>query len=212
MSTRHNVEAEPPVNAWEQVDLYRLFAYLFGPPTPDRFDQLRSPAFAQALDELRESFNCPNRLSGLGSFDDAKAYESAYIALFDVGLPEPPVPLLESAHNKTVPPQQIALENISFYEVLGLKPDPSQQAPDHLVTQLEFLAAVRYARENAPATSHESLRRLERDFLQRHLLNWLPAVEEKLRPLSPPVFPALATLLVAFLRDRFASLSEAEAV
>ncbi len=211
MSVRHAVEAEPVGTNWEQVDLYRVFAYLFGPATPDRFEQLRSPAFGQSLAHLWTELGCADRFPGLGSFRDAVEYENAYIALFDVGVPEPPMPLVESAHNKAMPPQQTALENISFYEVLGLKPDPSRQAPDHLVTQLEFLAAVRYARENAREADRESLRRLERDFLQRHLLNWLPAAQEKLGRLGPPVFPALATLLVAFLRERLAALDEPEA-
>lgn len=207
-----SVKAEPAPTVWEELDFYRLFAHLFGPATRDRFDQFCSPAFEQSLAHLWAEFHCAGKFRGLGSFRDKVEYENAYIALFDVGVPEPPLPLLESAHNKTVPPQQIALENISFYEVLGLKPDPSRQAPDHLVTQLEFLAAVRYARENAREADRESLRRLERDFLQRHLLNWLPAAQEKLQRLGPPVFPALATLLVAFLRERLASLDESEAV
>jgi DMSO reductase family type II enzyme chaperone len=199
--------AEPqPSTTWDQVDLYRMFAYLFGPPTPDRLDRLRSPSFAQSLAQLGAALGCSDPLSRPGSFPDLSRYESAYIALFDVGLPEPPVPLQESAHNKAFPPQQIALENVSFYEVLGLKVDPSRQAPDHLVTQLEFLAAVRYAREKGPADGSESLRRLERDFLQRHLLSWFPEAAEKLRRLGPPVFPALAALLAAFLRRRLAAL------
>jgi hypothetical protein len=47
-------------------------------------------------------------------------------------MPEPPVPLFAY-----------------FYEVLGLKSDPGRAVPDFLVTQLEFLAALRYNCEHA---------------------------------------------------------------
>ncbi len=208
MSTGHALEPEPLLT-WEQVDLYRWFAYLFGPPTQERLDRLRSPSFAPSLGRLAAGLSCSGLPSDPGTFPDLPRYESAYIALFDVGLPEPPVPLQESAHNKNMPPQETALENISFYEVLGLKVDPSRQAPDHLVTQLEFLAAVRYARENGPAAGREPLRRLERDFLERHLLTWVPSVAEKLARLDPPVFPSLAMVLTAFLRARLAELETA---
>ena len=105
--------------------------------------------------------------------------------------------LLESAHHKSVPAQQTALENISYYDVIGLKPDPARYSPDHLVVQLEFLAAVRYLRENRP--EDEDLSRLERDFTVRHLLNWLPAALKRLKREDPPLFPELMEELVAFL-------------
>jgi TorA maturation chaperone TorD len=111
--------------------------------------------------------------------------------------------LLESSHQQALPAQQIALENTQFYQVLGLKADVSQYAPDHLVTQLEFLAAVRYARENTSDQENRgNLVRLECDFLDRHLLNWLPAALQKLEREQPPVFPALLKLLLAFLRHQ----------
>ena len=121
---------------------------------------------------------CSGDFSDTKKFKNYEAYESAYIALFDVGAPEPPVPLIESGHYKSVPAQQIALENISFYEVLQLRVDSSRTVPDHLITQLEFLSAVRFARENPRDEQGRSdLLRLEADFLRRHLLNWVPTAE-----------------------------------
>lgn len=193
---------------WEQIDLYRFFAFLFGPPSPQRFQWFSQPDLSSLLDRLWEELSCAGEFPGISPYRDWKEYESTYIAVFDVGLPAPPVPLLESAHHKSVPAQQITLENVSFYEVLGLKPDMSRNAPDHLVTQLEFLSAVRYARENAPnPENRRSLARLERDFLERHLLNWLPAAEKKLDRRRPLVFPVLLALLVVFLRRQHKELA-----
>lgn len=188
---------------WEEIDLYRFFAFVFGAPTRERFQWFQQPSLNASLAQLWTRLGCPGEFPGATSFPDYGEYESTYIALFDVGVPQPPVPLLESAHDKAQPPQQTALESTSFYEVLGLATDTSRYAPDHLVTQLEFLSAVRYTRENTPnEENRKSLARLERDFLQRHLLNWVPAAEEKLRQAQAPIFPALFTLLVAFLHHQ----------
>jgi len=76
--------------------------------------------------------------------------------------------------------------------------------PDYLITQLEFLAAARYTLENAQdAAAKQNLARLERDFLERHLLNWVPTAVAKLNSLSHPAFGYFLSLLGVFLRDRF---------
>ena len=200
---------EKAVNSidWQQNDLYRFFAFVFAPPTRECFDLLSQPAFPEALQNLWKQLACEGEFPGFEWFASYEQYESAYIALFDVGMPEPPVPLFESAHDKTHPPQEIALENTYFYELLGLKSDPSRAVPDYLVTQLEFLAALRYTCEH---TSEEatavSLARAETEFLERHLLNWLLTAKTKLERTGVPGFPRLLTLLVQFLSQRHADL------
>lgn len=113
------------------------------------------------------------------------------------------MPLFESAHDKTHPAQEIALENTYFYEVLGLKSDPGRAVPDYMVTQLEFLAALRYTCEHScDESTAVSLARAESEFLERHLLNWLPAAKPKLDRTCAPGFPVMMTLLVQFLNYR----------
>jgi len=193
---------------WQQNDLYRFFAFVFAPPTRECFDLLSQPGLPKALRNLWEQLKCEGEYPAFEWFSRYEQYESTYIALFDVGIPEPPVPLFESAHDRTRPAQEIALENTYFYEVLGLKSDPGRAVPDYLVTQLEFLAALRYTREHTSEESTAvSLARAETEFLQRHLLNWLPAGNAKLARINAPGFPVMMTLLVHFLshmhkRDR----------
>ena len=185
---------------WQQTDLYRFFALVFAPPTCECFDFLSQPAVSLALRDLWKRLNCEGDFPGFEWFTDYELYESAYIALFDVGVPEPPVPLFESAHDKSHPAQEIALENTYFYEVLGLKSDPSRAVPDYLVTQLEFLAALRYTRENASEKATAvSLERAETEFLERHLLNWVPTAKTKLDRTGAPGFPVVMILLLQFL-------------
>ena len=190
---------------WLQTDLYRFFAFVFAPPTRACFNILSQPSAGTALGDLWKRLECEGKFPGFEWFTSYEQYESTYIALFDVGVPAPPVPLFESAHDKSYPAQELALENTYFYEVLGLKSDPSRAVPDYLVTQLEFLAALRYTSEN---TSQEvtaaALIRAEAEFLERHLLNWVPMAKTKLDRTGAPGFPALMTLLNRFLDDRHA--------
>lgn len=186
---------------WQQNDLYRFFAFVFARPTQECFGLLSQSALPEALRDLWQHLNCDGEYPGFEWFTSYEQYESTYIALFDVGIPEPPVPLFESAHDKTHPAQEIALENTYFYEVLGLKSDPRHAVPDYLVTQLEFLAALRYTREQTSEESTAvSLARAETEFLERHLLNWLPAAGAKLDRTNAPGFPVLMAMLVQFLR------------
>jgi TorA maturation chaperone TorD len=77
-----------------------------------------------------------------------------------------------------------------------------------LVTKLEFLAAVRFLRVGTSNAEQASqLLRLERDFIERHLLSWLPAAQEKLEKLDPPVFPLLLSLLLSYIRAEFTFLT-----
>jgi DMSO reductase family type II enzyme chaperone len=192
---------------WQQNDLYRFFAFVFAPPTRELFDRLSQPGLPDALRTLWKQLKCEGEFPGFERFASYEQYESAYIALFDVGIPEPPVPLFESAHDKTHPAQEIALENTYFYEVLGLKSDPGRAVPDYLVTQLEFLAALRYTREHTSEESTAvSLARAETEFLERHLLNWLPTAKTKLGRTRAPGFSVMMALLVQFLSHRHAGL------
>jgi len=200
------VASESPASArldWEGIDLYRFFAFVFSPPSPERFDTLAQPALKDSLAGLWQQLRCAGDFPDFAWFNSYEEYEATYIALFDVGIPEPPVSLFESAHDKTKPAQEIALENTWFYDALGLKWDSRCAVPDYLITQLEFLAAVRYTFENAQdSATRRNLRKLEADFLSRHVLNWIPTAAAKLNGVSPSAFGPFMSLLLAFLQDR----------
>ena len=184
---------------WDQTDLFRFFALVFRSPSRECFDFLAHSS--SALCNLWIELKCEGEFPGFEWFNTYDAYESAYIALFDVGVPEPPVPLFESAHDKSHPAQEIALENTYFYEVLGLRSDPARAVPDYLITQLEFLAALRFTIENSSdEATAAALTRAKRDFLERHLLNWLPKAKAKLDKTGALAFPLLVKMLLQFLK------------
>ena len=190
------------------LDLYRLFALCFGQPSPERFGWLSGKEFGELLKGLEAGLHVERAPLRARRFPSYAAYEAAYLALFEVGVPQPPVPLLESAHTDRSVPQEIVLECVNFYEVLGLRPSGSAFPADHLVTQLEFLAAVSYLRESKTNPEEvAALERLEADFLERHLLSWLPAALKKLSALNPPLFLRLLNLLCVYARQQVATLA-----
>jgi len=208
MSTADVADSTARAFDWTDTDLYRLFAFLFAAPSLRCFQFLAQPETPDALRSLWEELGCEGACPEFEWFPSYEEYESSYIALFDVGIPAPPVALFESAHDKTRPAQEIALENTCFYEVLGLRSDPSQAVPDYLVTQLEFLAAVRYTAQHASVRETKtSLARAEAEFLERHLLNWVSVADQKLTRTSAPAFPLLMSLLVRFLNARAIELT-----
>jgi len=198
--------SESPTSArldWADLDLYRFFAFVLSSPSPERFDTLAQPALKDALADLWQQLRCTGDFPDFGWFNSYEEYEATYIALFDVGIPEPPVPLFESAHDKTKPAQEIALENTWFYDALGLKWDSRCAVPDYLISQLEFMAAVHYTLEHAQDSgTRRSLAKLETDFLGRHMLNWVPTAAAKLNSVSPSAFGPFVSLLLAFLQNR----------
>ena len=108
-----------------------------------------------ALCDLWKRLKCEGEFPDFGWFSSYELYESAYIALFDVGVPEPPVPLFESAHDKSHPAQEIALENTYFYEVLGLKSDPSRAVPRNWSSSpLSATPAKTHRKRPRPFRSH----------------------------------------------------------
>lgn len=106
----------------------------------------------------------------LGAPATLEELRALYIDLFEAGLPQPRCPLLESAWLLNRPAGDVVLENKLFYQAFGLEID-GRAAPDHLLTQLEFLAWLDHC-ESAGNGELESIRRARREFLERHLCHW----------------------------------------
>jgi len=195
-------ERPEDVRAADELDPYRVFAWCFSHPSPERFAWVSGESCRALLGERGVRRGRRATADATWRFPDFESYEAAYIALFEVGVPGPPAPLLESSYSKSTAAQNIVLECVNFYDVLGLRPSGSAFPADHLVAQLEFLAAVRYLWDNEPVPERqEPLRRLERDFIDRHLSNWLPSAQAKLDGLNPPLFPALLRALSGHLQE-----------
>jgi len=123
-------------------------------------------------------------------FDETPAtleeLRSLYIELFEAGLPQPRWPLLEGHYLLNRPVGEVVLENKLFFQHFGLR-TASKAAPDHLLTQLEFLAWLDHCADSGNADL-ESIERARRDFVQRHLAHWVPKVARSLRQRQIPAY------------------------
>lgn len=117
------------------------------------------------------------------SYPDREDLEEDYLAAFEVGRGSAAVPLFEGMHRGDLGREGILEDLLRFYEYFGVRLNESNlEYPDHLVTELEFVAwlclqaqaAEREGRDAAP------FRRAARDFIDRHLATWLPAFRRKL--------------------------------
>ncbi len=90
-------------------------------------------------------------------------------------------------------PSSLAVQE--FYAAAGIRfdPDVCQEAPDHIVVELQALALIC----TAPGDhSFRQRRDLERHFLHHHLGRWAPSFASRLRALSEvPLYLAVAELL-----------------
>jgi TorA maturation chaperone TorD len=91
------------------------------------------------------------------------------------GLPPP----YESSHRDAAAPGEVATTVSQFYSAAGLAPIDRAAPPDHLGVELRFLALLCHgeaeAWDRSCNTEALGMLRRQRDFLDQHLLQWVPA-------------------------------------
>jgi nitrate reductase assembly molybdenum cofactor insertion protein NarJ len=163
----------------EQAATWQYLHDLFRRPSDAQWEWLGEESVGEAWTLLAERHLTDGPRS-LPLAPDRDAYESTYIATFDIGLPHAPCPLLESHWNRSLPAAQVLHENLLYYRQFGFEPkDPSGESPDHLLRQLEFMGGlclleIEESRPHPGGGAAVSVARARADYLRRHLLSWLP--------------------------------------
>ncbi|MDP2809256.1 MAG: molecular chaperone TorD family protein [Rhodocyclaceae bacterium] len=148
-------------------------------------------ALAGAYLGMAQTFSYPNRESWLrmaehGLVDPSlpqEEMEAEYLAAFEVGRDTSPVPLFEGMHRGDTGREGILEDLLRFYEFFDAKlSETDREYPDHLVTELEFLAWLCLQEQTAEQKGHdaEPFRRAQRDFIARHVAAWLPDFRRRL--------------------------------
>jgi DMSO reductase family type II enzyme chaperone len=130
-----------------------------------------------------------------------KDLETQYLAAFEVGQGSAAVPLFEGMHRGDLGREGILEDLLRFYEYFGVRLNESNlEYPDHLVTELEFVAWLCLQAQAAEHDGRDAApyRRAARDFLDRHLAAWLPAFRRKLEA-SDTAYVEYATALGALV-------------
>ena len=201
-----SLPADP--NPVDRSAVYRLVALAFRYPSPEAFQSFRDGSFAAALRER------VSRLPHLGEFlgespgripsemegeIEAVAYrelEAGFVQTFDAGKPAPPCPPYEHCYREGNP-GNVLVEVSEFYKHFGLsvhQEEGRRELPDHLSVELEFLHFLTFkeaqAQDQGAAELLEGYRLAQKDFLERHLANWVPKLCDRLAEKAPFLFYA----------------------
>lgn len=156
--------SEPNVDAGTLAGAYLGMAHLFSYPDPEAWQRL-----------VEHGLIDPSR--------GQEVLEADYLAAFELGRGKAPVPLFEGMHRGDQGREGVLEDLLRFYEFFDVKlSEIDREYPDHLVTELEFLAWLclqEHAAEQKGGDA-ESFRNAARDFLTRHLAAWLPEFRRRL--------------------------------
>jgi TorA maturation chaperone TorD len=144
----------------------RLRRDLAGGPGTDSADPI-----IRALTALRDALPADSP----GTIALAVEYTRLFGSVSESYGPPPPY---ESVHRGSSLPTDVVVAVSAFYADAGLAPIDQAAPPDHLGVELRFLALLCHGeseawRKGANADAIQSLKR-QRDFLDRHLLQWAP--------------------------------------
>jgi TorA maturation chaperone TorD len=151
--------------------VYRFLLAALDKPTPGQHAWFAGQKFRLTLERLGEEFGVA-RPTGELAAEDAAAHEARYLACFEVGVPQPPVPLLASHYNHREPVPHTIHEHVLFYKRFGVRPAADNIEPaDHLLSELAFLIRLDEM-FLAPFPEAASVLRGRRDFLKRQAAGW----------------------------------------
>lgn len=207
-------------------NVYKLLSLGFRYPTPETFetfkngellsrlwDNISSLPYTKSLEiEQGDLINkVQNDMAG-ASFT---GFEVEYIQTFDAGSPEPPCPPYEGIYRKEER-TEIMLEVSEFYKYFGLRINQEEgkcELPDHLCAELEFLHFLAFKEAQARDTNELELLKgylmAQKDFLERHLMQWVPKFYDKLQSSKdvPSSYAQLARIMTVFIERDFEYVS-----
>lgn len=162
------------MNLYATADLYLAFSSALSyPDDREKFNNLVEILSKNKLKNVKKIKEILDTLSD----DDLKEF---YTNKFDVGLAGPSCPLYEGHYSADR--VKVFEDLLRFYEYFDLKPKGNEQ-PDHICVELECIyyltvleIIVRERGENS-----ESIRRAKKDFIKRHLLEFVGMILERLK-------------------------------
>ena len=197
-------------NAKARNRIYALLAMGFRYPDADGFPLLADLAYTETIADALEV--CAADLAGpfretmapdLRAVPSRAEMEAAYISAFETNMPEPSVSLYEGSHHLQGNKPALLLELKGFYRNFGLTmADSENDLEDSLSAELEFMQflTAKQAQAEDGSLDKSPYLRAQRDFLERHLAAWLPALlvdaEGKLKY---PFYRAIALLANDFV-------------
>lgn len=207
--------------------LYRFLSLAFRYPSPEMFEGWRDGSLAAELSEwiaglphlsghARESLallaQVPAELDGMAY----REFEAHFVRTFDAAVPAPPCPPYERFYRADTQ-VNVLLQVSELYRHFGLqmgREEGRRDLPDHLCAELEMMHFLAFKEAQAETEGTADLlhgyRLAQRDFLARHLTQWVPRFAEKLRERSAlPCYGYLASLTAELLAEDLRWVDEA---
>jgi len=197
--------------------LYKLLSTGFRYPTPELFETFQNGEF---LDELKHNISSIPTLMAKHALLIKQAkdavegmalaeFETEFTRTFDTGAPVPPCPPYEG-HYCDKPRSIVLLEVSEFYNCFGLsmsQENGKREFPDHISAELEFLHFLTYNETIAMGDEKKLSGYLlaQKDFLERHLMQWIPGFRNKLQ--NSPFYFQLAEITLLFITCEFELLT-----
>ncbi len=203
-----------PANANSIAETYLFLARAFAYPEQGFVDLLGSAEGAGGLSGLLASL--PFQLAWSDKLKSSSTWENLeaeYIDKFDLGhYQTPPCSLHEGVIRENLTRVEAFTDLLRCYNYFGVKLSERQRRyPDYLGVQLEFMAFLGHKVTQVEGDGGDSipLRRAQRDFLERHLLSWVPLLKEKIEQnVSESFYKSLSGLLLCFLERHHQYLAQ----
>lgn len=207
-------QVEPIEKALARNRMYALLAKGFRYPDTDAFTLLTDGAYAETIAEAIKV--CAPELRG--KFEEQYAADlmiaapvdalvSAYLNAFETNMPEPSVSLYEGSHHQRGNRPALLIELKSFYLTFGLAvAESDNDLEDGITAELEFMQFLTAKQAQAEDEGLQSKPYLhaQRDFLERHLAAWVPALQaEASAKLKHPFYVALVGFAADFVAHDF---------
>jgi DMSO reductase family type II enzyme chaperone len=205
-------------NSMQRTHIYNLFAQLARPPLESAgklafgWEQESLQALKRCEDELEFDLQGLEDLLTQHRKTDPGKLELHYRTLFGEEDQELHIPIQEEIDENI--PVGAREEIRRIYDYFGYRPfEYGGRSADHLSAELGFMKVLTMREELAGNESVASYALVQRDFLERHMLRWIPAAADRVEACAtdsfyPSLFRQLATFLELDAKWRRATLGK----
>lgn len=185
--------------------VYSLLAKSFDEPDRELYEAYESGGFESDIKNLIDETKLDIDADGydLRTDDDYETLCARFNDVFEVGYPDPPVPLYETEY-RDESWNDINIDLARAYEYFGLSVDDDERDHhDSLVYELEFAAFL----ARRASVTDEGSRHARRDFLERHLRVVVEGLRDRTeQENSLGIYAGLVRLLDEFSQADFQDL------
>ena len=195
----NEVQRQSETTALPRATIYSLFSQLLSSPHELKPLSLTSDI---SFEGLPFDFNVSEMIDNYIKYDPDEL-RLRYSGLFEVGDDGPPVPIREDLF--LAQPAKLREDIVRFYDYFGYQLDEEfQWQMDHLSIELEFMHFLIIG-ELRSDKDKLSFQLGQYDFLEKHLINWVPPFLKKLSTLDESdIYTKIVIELEEFLlKDQF---------